>query len=393
MTNRNTRRKNKPVKTLEEIFQEINRRHVRIKKKERINNQSILYKVLQELLTSMRKCDSLFDSMKPRLAYLGSYFDGLRVGQPTEYDINIILTVHINYNKIELDARHSENGYTSIIMPEEFRRLSKTPATAERGFKKTEYWCDRSYHLSIGRFRSWMQSVVDTALNKLPLVDGKRMVKVEDKYFKIGYKMSGPANTITICMKDDYIIDVDLVPTLSFELPKQPHHSNIDFNKVKQTKISYYFAVPKPSNNDLSWRLAFPYQERCYTDNKNNLKSALKLLKLFRDIQGFNQLASYFIKTLFLWEIVENDEEFWKNNSLTFLVLHMLKRLRDSLAVATISNFWCPDHNLLEKIKLVTCVNWSNRVSNIINDIERNKINNPHVILKYFTKTSESCTK
>ncbi|CAH1643603.1 unnamed protein product [Spodoptera littoralis] len=204
--------------------------------------------------------------------------------------------------------------------------------------------------------------------------------------------MSGPANTITICMKDDYVIDVDLVPTLSFELPKQPSDTKIDFDKVKQTKISYYFAVPKPSNNDLSWRLAFPYQERYYTDNTNNLKSALKLLKLFRDIQGFNKLASYFIKTLFLWEIVENDREFWKKNSLNFLVLHMLKKMRDSLAIATIKNFWCPEHNLLEKIKHETCENWSNRISNIVNDIERNKVHNPYIVLKYFTKMTIPCT-
>ncbi|XP_022834320.1 uncharacterized protein LOC111362036 isoform X1 [Spodoptera litura] len=392
MTNTNRRPQKKPTKTLEKIFQEINRRHVRIKRKEKKNNNSILYKVLQELLKIMRKCDSLFDSMKPRLEYLGSYFDGLRVGQPTEYDINVILTFHINYNRIELDANCTENGYTSIIMPEEFRRLSKTPATAEKGFKKTEFWCDRSYHLLVNNFRSWMQSVVDAALNKLPLEDGKRILKVEDKYFKIAYKMSGPANTITICMKDDYVIDVDLVPTLSFKLPKQPSNTKIDFDKVKQTKISYYFAVPKPSNNDLSWRLAFPYQERYYTDNTNNLKSALKLLKLFRDIQGFNKLASYFIKTLFLWEIVENDRDFWKINSLNFLVLHMLKKMRDSLAIATIKNFWCPEHNLLEKIKRETCENWSNRISNIVNDIERNKVHNPYIVLKYFTKMTIPCT-
>ncbi|KAF9795325.1 hypothetical protein SFRURICE_004697 [Spodoptera frugiperda] len=391
MTNTSRQPEKKRTKNLEKIFQEINKRHVRIKRKERKNNNSILYKVLQELLKIMRKCDSLFDSMKPRLEYLGSYFDGLRVGQPTEYDINVILTIHINYNKIELDACDIENGYTSIIMPAEFRRLSKTPATAEKGFKETEFWCDRSHRLLVTNFRSWMQSVVDTALNKLPLVDGKRMLRVEDKFFKIAYKMSGPANTITICMQNDYVIDVDLVPTLSFELPKQPANSMIDFSKVKQTKISRYFAVPKPSNNDLSWRLAFPYQERYYTDNTNNLKSALKLLKLFRDIQGFNKLASYFIKTLFLWEIIENDRDFWKKNSLAFLVLHMLKKLRDSLAVATINNFWCPNHNLLVKIKRETCENWSNRISNIVKDIERNTLKNPLVVLKYFTKTTVKC--
>lgn len=390
MTNSGRRQRGRHLKTMEEIFQEVNRRHVRIKRKDRTDNNSILYQVLEKLLKIMRECDTLFDIMNPKLEYLGSYFDGMRVGQPNEYDINVILTIHVNYDKISLDSRDNLNGYTSIIMPEEFRRLSKTPATAKKGFNKTEYWCDQSYRLLVTEFRSWMQGVVDVALNTLVLEDGKRILKVKNKSYKILNKMSGPAMTITICIDNDNVIDIDLVPTLAFELPKKPCNSKIDFEKVRETKITNYFAVPKPSDNDFSWRLAFPYQERYYTDNRNNLKSAVKLLKLFRDIQGFKKLASYFIKTLFLWEIIENDDIFWSKNSLTFLVFYMLKKLRDCLAIATIKNFWCSEHNLLEKIKRETCIHWSHRTSNIINDIERNKLKNPHIVLKYFVNKDSS---
>ncbi|XP_075987142.1 cyclic GMP-AMP synthase-like receptor isoform X1 [Anticarsia gemmatalis] len=388
MANKRKEGKAVKVKTLEQILQVINKRYVRIKKQEKKNNNIVLYTVLEELLKIMRKCDNLFDSMKPKVEYLGSYFDGLRVGQPTEYDLNVILTVHVNYNKIMLESQ--KHAYTSIKMPEEFRRLSKMPVTAMKGFDKTEFWCNSDHRLSVPNFRAWMQGVVDAALYQLPEEDGKRILKVKDKIFKLNFKMSGPANTITIHLDDSYVIDVDLVPTLRFELPKIPLRTQIDFEKVKKTNVPYYFAVPKPSDDDFSWRLAFPYQERYYTDNKNNLKSTLKLLKLFRDVQEFDKLASYFIKTLFLWEIVETDEKFWKKKSLTFLLLHMLGKLRDNLAVATIKNFWCPDHNLLEKIKPETCKNWSNRISNIISDIERNQFRDPSTVNKYFSKQTNN---
>lgn len=380
----NTGPKDKKPKTLEVILQEINKRHVRIKKLEKKKNNLILYTVLEELLKEMRKCDCLFDSMKPKLEYLGSYFDGLRVGQPTEYDLNVILTLHLDYNKIILESE--KNAYVSITMPEEFRRLSKIPTTAIKGFKKTEFWCNRSYRLSVTKVRSWAQSVVDVALNKLPVQDGKRILILNGETYKIVYKISGPANTITIYIDEDYLIDIDLVPTLQFELPKKPTFSKIDFKKVRNTNVSYYFAVPKPNDDEFSWRLAFPYQERFYMKTKNNCKSVIKLLKLFRDVQGFDKLASYFIKTLFLWEIEEKNESFWKEKSLGYLVLYMLGKLRDSLAVATIRNFWCPEHNLLEKVNQQTCLNWSNRISNIIKDIEKQKVKNPYIVLKYFTK-------
>ncbi|XP_026725828.1 uncharacterized protein LOC113492539 isoform X1 [Trichoplusia ni] len=385
MSNPDPHSRAKKVKTIEEVFQEVNKRCVRLKKKDIKNNNCILYEVLEKLLTLMRSCDNLFDSLNPKLEYLGSYFDGLRVGQPTEYDINVILTIHMDYSKIKLDAAEIQNGYTAIRMPAEFRRLSRTPDTVMKGFKKTELWCDNLFRLSVKKFREWMQSVVEAALNKLPSENGKRILKIRNNDYKINFKVSGPANTITIHTDHDNVIDIDLVPTLMFQLPKRPNSSTIDFGKVQDSGYSYYFAVPKPTAHDYSWRLAFPYQERYYIKDKNNLKSTLKLLKQFRDVQGFNKLASYFIKTLFLWEVEDKGAIFWKKSSLTFLVFHMLKKLKECLEIGTIKNFWCPEHNLLEKIKIDTRRNWSNRVSNIINDMERNKLSNPQIVLKYFT--------
>lgn len=368
---------------------QINKNHVKIDKEDRKKNNTILFAVLNKILNLMRSCDKLFSSMKPKLEYMGSYFDGLRVGRPTEYDINIVLTFYVNYDKIALVSNKTRGAYASVIMPSEFRRLSKIPATAAKGFKETELWCDAAHRLSMQRFRSWMQKVVDNALNTLPVENGMKVLKVNNKSFQIATKTSGPAFTLTIIENSDNVIDIDLVPTLAFYLPKTPTDTKIDFDKVKVTNIKQYFAVPKPTDDDFGWRLAFPYQEKHYIYNKHNMKSAIKILKLLRDVQGFHKLASYYIKTLFLWEAVENTDRFWKTKSLSFLVIYMLKKLKACLSDKLIRNFWCPDHNLLETIQAETCRNWSNRLAHIINDIESNKKNNPFVIIQYLTNKIE----
>lgn len=384
-------RKKKKVKNMEDVLLQVNKKHVRIQKEDRKKNNTILFTVLDKILKRMRSCDKLFSSLKPRLEYLGSYFDGLRVGRPTEYDINIVLTFYINYDKITLVSSKTEGAYASVVMPSEFRRLSKIPATASKGFKETELWCDASHRLSMQRFRSWMQKVVDSALNTLPVENGMKILEVNNKLFQIASKTSGPAFTLTIIENSDNIIDIDLVPTLAFDLPKTPKYTNIHFERVRATNIKQYFAVPKPTNDDFSWRLAFPYQEKYYLYNKNNMKSVIKILKLLRDTQGFHKLASYYIKTLFLWEAVENTDRFWKTKSLSFLVIYMMRKLKECLSNQNIRNFWCPDHNLLETIQAETCQNWSNRLSHIINDIESNKKNDPFVIRKYLTDRRSGC--
>lgn len=383
-------KKNEMRINLEDVYRKINRDFVQIKTKDRICNNKVLFAVLEELLKRMRKCDDLFRSMKPVLQYLGSYYDGLRVGNPTEYDINLIMKLPVDYKKIKLDATSSSHDYTNILMQSEFRRLSKTPATAEKGFFKTRQWCNSNYQLSVKKFRSWMQSVVDAAVADLPVIGGKKIICVSNQYYQISTKMSGPANTITITCGRNYenVIDVDLVPTFSFQLPKKPINSEVLFDIAEKTKLDEYFVVPKPTDNDFSWRLSFPFQERYFLNKKNNLKSTVKLLKLLRDVQGFKKIASYYIKSLFLLETLETNDSFWKKHSLSFLVMHMLKKLRDCLAKGEIKNFWCPGNNLLSgRVKMETCVHWSNRLSYIINRIEQDGKRNPLIVLEYFSKT------
>ncbi|XP_046976622.1 cyclic GMP-AMP synthase-like receptor [Vanessa cardui] len=376
-------------KKCEVIFQQINRHYIRMDKNERKENTDILFAVLKELINAMRRNDKLFDSLRPKLDFLGSYFDGLRVGKPTEYDINIILKFPVNYGKIKLDASNSPHDYTAIIMPPEFRRLGKVPLTVNQGFSKTHLWCNKEYKLSMKKFRSWMQSTVDVAINALPLEDGMRIIKLNNKQkYKVHTRSSGPANTITIIKDNNDIIDIDLVPTFTFVLPVVPINSNVDFTKVKSSNILRYFVVPKPNVDDYNWRLSFPFQERQLLKNRNNLKSTIKLIKHFRDVQGFTQLSSYFIKTLFLWECASNDESYWNKHSLYFLVFNMLKKLSDRLSHHCIMNIWCPSHNVLEKIKPETCQNWHNRISHIIQYIENRGHKNPEVIFEYFCKKS-----
>ncbi|CAH2100160.1 unnamed protein product [Euphydryas editha] len=371
----------------EAIFQKINRHYIRMNIREKKEHTSILFLVLKELIHIMRKSDQLFDSLRPTLDFLGSYFDRLRIGHPNEYDINIILKFPVNYDKIILDATNSPNDYTAIIMPSEFRRLSKIAATSNQGFAKTTSWCNREFKLSMIKFRSWMQRTVDVAVNSLPLEDGMRVLIVNKKHkYKLHTKLSGPANTITIIKDDNDVINVDLVPTFSFSLPTKPINSKVLFEKVESTKILRYFVVPKPNGDDYSWRLTFPFQERYFLKNSNNLKSTIRIIKHFRDIQGFTKLSSYFIKTLFFWECASNDKSYWCKNSLSFLVLNMLYKLKESLRKRNIPNFWCPSHNVLEKIKPVTCHHWHNRICHILKDIENRLKSDPNVILEYFVK-------
>lgn len=369
---------------MDPILNEINRKYVRINQYEKTYNSQVVHALLEKILKIMRDKNHLFKIMNPKIAYLGSYYDGLRVGHATEFDINIVLKLPINYKNIVLDASNKE-AYTVVKMPSEFRRLCKIPITATNGFTETEFWCDKLHRLSVKKFRSWMQSVLDSALSTLPKTNDKYSIKVNDKIFPITAKLSGPANTISI-YDNNSIIDVDLVPTFEFNLEQnKPRNCAVDFSMEIFKFKKQYFIVPKPTDDEYIWRLAFPYQEKAIMNNKNNFKSAVKLIKLLRDTQEFNKLASYYIKTLFIWEVTRKPSKFWRK-SLSFLVLYMMEILRDQLRKKEIQNYWSPRHNLLNTVKEETLENWCNRLTYIINDIKKNKEKNPSIIRQYFEK-------
>lgn len=60
------------------------------------------------------------------------------------------------------------------------------------------------------------------------------------------------------------------------------------------------------------------------------------------------EIASYYIKTLFFWEIVEKDDiNFWHRNNPAFLFKHMVKKLHEALVNKKIPYFWNKGNNLV----------------------------------------------
>ena len=52
------------------------------------------------MIPLMKQEDVLFDTIYSRICGAGSYYDGLKVGKPDEFDINIVIRLPINYEEV-----------------------------------------------------------------------------------------------------------------------------------------------------------------------------------------------------------------------------------------------------------------------------------------------------
>lgn len=54
------------------------------------------------MFEKLKKEDPDFNFFFNRITYVGSFFDGLRVSEATEFDLNVILKIPCNYEKIKV---------------------------------------------------------------------------------------------------------------------------------------------------------------------------------------------------------------------------------------------------------------------------------------------------
>lgn len=85
------------VTILKEILKEIKLDENLIKE-----NNEILQSFLFSFIEQMRKEDELFNLLFQKVHYTGSFYHDLRISQPDEFDINLILNLGLKENDLEV---------------------------------------------------------------------------------------------------------------------------------------------------------------------------------------------------------------------------------------------------------------------------------------------------
>ncbi|CAH1155729.1 unnamed protein product [Phaedon cochleariae] len=379
----------KKYNAMEPILNNINRKYISLPDEDDRRNKIILKGLLDSITSSMKASDNLFKEMYSSVFYGGSYYDGLRVGQPDEFDLDLLLSLP---KLVEPTLTTSNkpgfvhvklNGYNKFIKQSEM--ISRYKGLEKLMNEKTHY-------LETNKVLRWMQRVITLTMNTFEKKDGRPVLKIPSGEFYLKYSQSGPAVTLKVegvVGESKLKLDIDLVPCFVFG---KDHWPSNGFRSNSTKKKPEFFIVPKPLNGlsdaERYWRLSFQEQERELIDGKSTLKPTIKLLKRMRDILDHKCIASYYIKTFLIWEVSEwRKEDFW-NNSLSYVFMNVLKDYYEYLKKKKIPYYWNKNNNLIDSVREETLINIGNKVKAIIDDVDKN-LEDPYVIAKYLLKPSE----
>ena len=131
---------------------------------------------------------------------------------------------------------------------------------------------------------------------------------------------------------------------------------------VKQIVTSGCHIVPKPyygkeGNNFLDWRWSFSLAEMILASSRTRKMDTSYLIlksifyKYLKPIECDNEtLASYFVKTVMLWQCEEKDEAWWSNESTVKCVSVLLNRLKMSFYNKHLSHYFIREINLFHNV-------------------------------------------
>ncbi|CAG9785238.1 unnamed protein product [Diatraea saccharalis] len=338
---------------LEEIFKE----YIAIKDEDYKKSQDIFKIVFDMVKVKMGEKCNYFKKYSSQVMIAGSVDDGIKVSKLDEFDMDIVIRLPINHandGEKGIIMEYDQPGFVKLKIIDSFDHLDKQPEW-EKCHVVTKEWRDAKKYFLQNKFRSWLHGIVQKALN-----DMNRKVTVNGVSYLLSYKESGPAYTLNIKNDKDqeqFYLDVDLVPVIRFSLPRWPsgYRCTGDSNQVKD-----WYVVPKPNKSlqddtqkSRCWRLSFQAFEKDMMKNRQQLKKTIRYnlqVKKLRDSQDMKAIASYYIKTLFLWKISKNDDKYWQAK-LSLLFHTMVKELYDAVEKKCIPFFWHKDHNLIEGLK------------------------------------------
>lgn len=367
-------------KKLNNLLDDIHKQYIQLKDDDFNKYYKVFSQVFSQINARMEDVDPYYKKYSSRKQCAGSHYDNLRITMPSEFDVDIVINMPANYSvdvktpkNTDINIESESPAYVKLKMGNQFQNI---PSRDDVKINITAYkWMNpRTNYLQRSKFHYWFKSVVDRAFNQFEKNSrGQKIVRVNDDVYILGLKSSGPALTLVIKGDRDFLCEVDLVPALRMlenRWPVTSRHRKIP----RDCSQNYWMVVPKlnksADTSDDEWRIALHDQEWKMMKNVGGrMKQGIRFLKKLRDALKLD-IPSYYIKTLFFHEIVEERKEFWSKSD-AIIFKHMVNKFHEALVKGEILYFWHKGCNLLENYHRQRLNEYARKLEPLINLLEQ----------------------
>ena len=304
--------------------------------------------IKKNLITRMIEVDSLFSILYSSIYYGGSYYDGLRITEATEFDLDLILKMPFRGKVMRLqlgDGSSIPYGFAKY-----YCKSSPANMLASTRMKENEKKLFLTFFEDVllpVKVRDWFRRVVYKAVryyehHQFYLWQNEVTIQ------RCNWGQYSPAATLKIKVANDLEVDIDLVPVFTYgeEMLVPKTHPGKKYQKV--------------------WRLSYPAVEREQLKYQSCAKKVIRQLKWVRDnFKDWDWVSSYYLKTVVMLEI-EKDGGHWSDKQLGEKLEEMLKDLQEYFKNGYLPSLHDNRLNLLHHINPITLFNAERRLNKFI---------------------------
>lgn len=242
-------------------------------------------------------------------------------------------------------------------------------------YESIDTWVDRRGFILQSSITKWLQEKLNAVFDDLKNEHGEPILCCGvNRYIMYIGKATQSVSIIAQLVDDDLKIEIDMLPCFTFKYPNWPETAKIDYADLFQSEE--WFAVAQKSvnrsyrNSDRFWQMVFPAQEDEILFYHPNVFHIMRFIRQICFSYRMHYIRPYFINTVMLWEIFVHNEHFW-NNRLSYLYMHVLRKIQERLRQGRIPFFWDPRQNLISHMPLYQIeeyIRTIDRVFNAIND-------------------------
>ncbi|XP_022236414.1 uncharacterized protein LOC111083949 [Limulus polyphemus] len=133
-------------------------KNIKLDSNETKTNNAIVNAVLQEIICRMKRLDTLFNVVYQRLVYTGSYYQGLRLHEATEYDVNLVLQFPFRKEAWSIETEDSAPSFVKCKL------IDSISGPTENATRNLSRFFDEEKYLTRESVIRWLQSLIDKVL-------------------------------------------------------------------------------------------------------------------------------------------------------------------------------------------------------------------------------------
>ncbi|KAF4528482.1 hypothetical protein B566_EDAN013029 [Ephemera danica] len=237
--------------------------------KERNKQLGVLLKGI--VLPSLQK-DPLFKALFTEIFYTGSYYDGVKIGKPDEFDLILKLRPPFDADLLEFRYERNNGGQLKIVN----MRYLLNQSTNEINTKLIE-WCGINGGFDSQQMLSWFKDIVKKFL--IPELEKNRSIMLRNNLHYDKMNFGGFAFTF-----ESKEFSIDLVPAFEFKVPYTPKvFAPYNVRKLPKPILPWFLT---PGFKTSNWKMCMKeYEMRLLKNGINsNLKPAIRLIKILTEL-------------------------------------------------------------------------------------------------------------